>query len=147
MMLNSILRAVIVTTALSLATGMAVARSADLQEPQRTEVVTADASKTSTPTMVRRAIIVGGAHHGWKPVADKPGVLTLTAASSGHEVSVDVLYDATSFQVKYKSSVNMNEEKSGDKVTVHPKVNKWLADLSDDIRGAAVSGATKDKAN
>jgi hypothetical protein len=133
------LRAVLAACALSLATAVAVARTADLQEPSRTEVVVADAAKVSTPTLVRRAIIKGGAHHAWKPVADKPGVLTLTATSGVHEVTVDVLYDANSFQVKFKSSANMNEEKSGDKVTVHPKVNKWLADLHEDIRAAAAS--------
>ena len=132
-------RAILVTAALALATTFAFARSADLQEPQRTEIVVADNAKASTPTLVRRAIINGSAHHGWKPVADKPGVVTLTAATGAHEVTVDVLYDANSFQVKFKSSANMNEEKSGDKVTVHPKVNKWLADLHDDIRAAAAS--------
>lgn len=143
MMFNNSLRAVLVTAALSFVTAMAVARSADLQEPQRTEVVTTDGGKASTPTTVRRAIIIGGQHHGWKPVADKPGVLTMVATTGAHEVTVDVLYDAHAFQVKYKSSANMNEEKSGDKVTVHPKVNKWLADLNEDIRGAAVEATIK----
>lgn len=140
---KSPLRTLALTAVLALATTVAVARSADLQEPPRTEVVTTDGGKASTPTTVRRAIIAGGSHHGWKPVADKPGVLTMVAASGAHEVTVDVLYDAHSFQVKFKSSNNMNEEKNGDKVTVHPKVNKWLADLNEDIRGAADEGATK----
>ena len=131
--------AILVTAALALATTFASARSADLQEPQRTEIVAADNTKAPTPTMVRRAIIGGSAHHGWKPVADKPGVLTLTASTGAHEVTVDVLYDANSFQIKFRSSANMNEEKSGDRITVHPKVNKWLADLHDDIRSAAAS--------
>lgn len=142
-MIRQSLRTVLLTTALAFATTVAVARSADLQEPQRTEVVTTDGGKASTPTTVRRAIIVGGSHHGWKPVADKPGVLTMVATTGAHEVTVDVLYDAHSFQVKFKSSANMNEERNGDKVTVHPKVNKWLADLNEDIRGAAVESAIK----
>ena len=136
-------RAVLVATSLSLVAAMAVARSADLLEPERAEVVAADAARTSTPTLVRRAIIIGGQHHHWKPVADRPGVLTLTASSGLHQVTVDVLYDAHSFQVKYKDSANMNEEKSGDKITVHPKVNKWLSDLNDDIRAAAVDAVAK----
>lgn len=140
---NLSLRTVLVATSLSLVTALAVARSADLQEPQRTEIVATDGAKASTPTLVRRAIILGGQHHGWKPVADKPGVLTLTASSGSHEVSVDVLYDAHSFQVKYKGSANMNEEKSGEKISVHPKVNKWLSDLNEDIRSATVEAANK----
>jgi hypothetical protein len=136
------LRAALVTVALSLAAAVAVARSSALREPERTEIVAIDNAKASTPKSVRSAIIAGGAHHGWKPVADKPGVLTLTAATGGHEVTVDVHYDATSFQVKYKSSANMNEEKSGDQISVHPKVNKWLADLNEDIRSSAVAGVS-----
>jgi hypothetical protein len=143
MMLTSTLRAILLTAALSCATVIAVARSSALQEPARTEIVAVDNSKASTPAMVRRAIIAGGAHHGWKPVADKPGVLTLTASSGAHEVTVDVLYDAKSFQVKFKSSSNMNEEKSGDTVSVHPKVNRWLADLNEDIRSSAVTGVSQ----
>jgi hypothetical protein len=143
MMINPSLRAVFVAASLSLVTVLAVARSTELLEPQRTEVVAADSTKTSTPTLLRRAIIIGGQHHGWKPVADKPGVLTMTAATGVHQVTVDVLYDAHSFQVKYKDSANMNEEKSGDKVTVHPKVNKWLSELNEDIRGAAVDSTIK----
>jgi hypothetical protein len=140
---NLSLRTVLAAASLSLVTALAVARSADLQEPQRTEIVATDGAKASTPTLVRRAIILGGQHHGWKPVADKPGVLTLTASSGAHEVSVDVLYDAHGFQVKFKGSANMNEEKSGERITVHPKVNKWLSDLNDDIRSAAVEAANK----
>jgi uncharacterized protein YhdP len=140
---NLSLRTVLAAASLSLVTTLAVARSTDLQEPQRTEVVATDGGQASTPTTVRRAIIIGGQHHGWKPVADKPGVLTMTAATGAHQVTVDVLYDAHSFQVKYKGSANMNEEKSGDKVTVHPKVNKLLADLNEEIRGAAVEAVVK----
>lgn len=140
---NLCLRSVLAAASLSFVTALAVARSADLQEPQRTEIVATDGAKASTPTLVRRAIILGGQHHGWKPVADKPGVLTLTASSGSHEVSVDVLYDEHSFQVKFRGSANMNEEKSGDKVTVHPKVNKWLSDLNDDIRSAAAEAVNK----
>jgi hypothetical protein len=145
MQFNQSMRTVLVAVSLSLVTALAAARSTNLQEPQRTEVVTADGGKASTPTTVRRAIILGGQHHGWKPVADKPGVLTLMASSGAHEVSVDVLYDAHGFQVKYKGSANMNEEKSGDQITVHPKVNKWLSDLNEDIRSAAVDAVSGSK--
>ena len=140
MKLTPTLRAILATAALSLTTAIAIARSTELQEPPRTEVVLADNTKASTLATVRRAIIAGGARHGWRPVADKPGVMTLSVSSNGHKVTVDVLYDAKSFQVKYKESSDMNEERSGDKIKVHPKVNKWLDDLNEDIRGAAVVG-------
>lgn len=140
MKLTPTLRAILATAALSLTAAIAVARSTELKEPPRTEIVLADSTKQSTLATVRRAIIAGGAGHGWKPVADKPGDMTLSVSSNGHKVTVDVLYDAKSFQVKYKGSSDMNEERSGDRITVHPKVNKWLDDLNEDIRAAAVAG-------
>jgi len=143
MNLKPTLRAILLTGALSFITATAIARSAELQEPPRTEIVTLDNTKASTPTLVRRAIILGGARRGWKPIADNPGVLTVMLSAREHQMTADILYDAHSFQIKFKSSTNLNEEKSGDRTTIHPKVNKWLADLNEDIRSAAVEGASK----
>jgi hypothetical protein len=137
------LRILLLTVALSLVAASAIARSAELIEPQRTEIVTLDNTKATTPTQVRRAIILGGARHGWKPIADKPGILTLNLSTREHEVTVDVLYDAQGFQVKFRSSANLNEQKSGDRITIHPKVNQWLSALNEDIRSAAVSGGSQ----
>ena len=139
MNMNPTLRAILLAASLCVVAGLAAARSADLIEPARTQIVLNDATKPMTPTTVRRAIIAGGSTHSWKPVADKPGVLTLEADSGQHQVIADVLYDAQGFQVKYKRSANMNHAQSGDKVTVHPKVNKWLADLNESIRSAAAA--------
>ena len=139
------LRAILAMAALSFAVATASARSTELQQPPRTEIAAADGAKAMTPTLVRRAIIDGGSRHGWKPVADQPGVVTLTAATGQHEVTVDVVYDAKGFQVKYKGSDNMNESKSGNAITIHPKVNKWLADLNSDILSAAISGSGSSK--
>jgi hypothetical protein len=138
-MINLSARAILVMAALAFTTASALARSTELQAPQRTDIVTVDTTKTLTPTLVRRAIIVGGSRRGWKPVADQPGVLTMTVFSGAHQVTVDVAYDAKGFQVKLKNSANMNEAKSGETITIHPKVNKWLADLNLDILSAAIS--------
>ncbi len=138
--MKAISRALVAAAILSLAARLAVARSAELREPRRTEVVALDATKVSTLTQMRRAIITGGTHHGWKPIADKPGLLTLTAATGAHVVVVDVAYDEHGFQVKFKSSENLDQAQSADnRVTIHPKVNRWLADLNEDIRSTAVA--------
>lgn len=134
------LRALVLVTALSLTAVAAVARSTELvAPPPHTDLATAT---PLTPAQVRKAIIAGGTHHGWKPVADAPGVVTMMAASGQHTVTVDVPYDAHGFQVKFKSSTNMNQEQSGDRISVHPHVNRWLSDLDADILGAAQNAST-----
>lgn len=127
------LRRLLLAAVLSLTAAAAFARSTDLVQPTHTEITTA---KPVTTALVRNAILAGSQHHGWKPVADAPGLMTLEAATGAHTVTVDVAYDAHGFQVKFKSSANMNQEGSGDHVTIHPHVNKWLSDLNDDILAA-----------
>lgn len=133
MTIKTSLRAIALTTALSLTAAVAFARSADLVQPPRTELGTA---KPVTAAQVRNAILAAGPHHGWTLVSETPGVMTLQAATRAHSVTVDVAYDAHGFQVKFKSSENMGQEGSGDKITIHPHVNKWLSDFNEDIAGA-----------
>lgn len=132
------LRAILVTVALSLATAVAVARSTSMIELGRQNAVTADARPITVDAM-RKAIIAGGSVHGWKPVGDQPGVLTLEADSGQHQAVVDVAYDAQGWQINYKSSANLNYEHSDKKTSIHPKYNKWVEQLNNEIRRAATN--------
>ena len=136
------IRALLLAAAMTTATGAALARSAQMVELGRQSIVTADSKPLSVPA-VRKAIIVGGAVHSWKPVGDQPGVLTLEADSGGHQVVVDVSYDAQGYQITYKSSSNMNYEHSDKKTTIHPKYNKWIEDLNSAIHGATLSAKSE----
>jgi hypothetical protein len=138
MKMNSTLRAILFAASLVVGTGAADARSANMLELGRQQIVTTDAAPMSVDA-VRKAIIAGGATHTWKAIDDRPGVLTLEADSGQHRVMVDVAYDAQSYQITYKSSANMNYEQSGARTTIHPKYNKWIEDLSTSIRSAALS--------
>jgi hypothetical protein len=140
MKMNAILRAVLLAATLSTAAGIAAARSATLVEPGRQAIVTTDGKALSVDT-VRKAIIAGGATHGWKPVGDQPGVLTLEADSGQHQAVVDVVYDATGYQINYKSSANLNYEHADKKTSIHPKYNKWVEALDSAIRGATQDAA------
>jgi hypothetical protein len=142
MMKNPTLRALLMAAALTTSTGAAMARSTAMIELGRQSIVTAD-SKPLTLQAVRKAIIVGGSVHTWRPVADQPGVLTLEADSGQHQVVVDVAYDAQGYQITYKSSANMNYEHSDSKTTIHPKYNKWIQDLNSAIRGATLTAKTE----
>jgi hypothetical protein len=137
MKITSTFRAVLLAVSLSVIGGVAAARSSEMVQPGRQDIVAVDQAPM-TVAAVRKAIIDGGAHHEWKAIGDKPGVLTLEASSGEHRVFVDVAYDAKSFQIAYKDSANMNFQQSGTKVTIHPKYNKWIEDLSTSIRNAAI---------
>jgi hypothetical protein len=138
MKMNTPLRAILLAATLSVATGLAVARSTSMVELGRQSAVTADAKPMTVETM-RKAIIAGGSVHGWKPVGDQPGVLTLEADSGSHQAVVDVAYDAQGWQINYKSSANLNYEHSDKKTSIHPKYNKWVEELNSEIRRAATN--------
>lgn len=137
MQMNSTLRAVVLAACLSAVGGLAVARSAEMLQLGRQTIVTPDGQPLSVDA-VRKAILAGGARHGWKPVGDQPGVLTLEADSGQHQAVVDVAYDAQGYQITYKSSAILNFEQTATRTTIHPKYNKWLADLDSSIRSASL---------
>jgi hypothetical protein len=141
MKMNSTLRAILLAAALGAAAGFAVARSTTMLELGRQSVVTTD-GKPMAVDAVRKAIIAGGARHSWKPVGDQPGMLTLEADSGSHQAVVDVAYDATGYQIKYKSSANLNYEQSDKRTSIHPKYNKWVEDLDISIRNATMTGTS-----
>jgi hypothetical protein len=138
MKMNTLARAVVLAASLSSAAGLAVARSTTMIELGRQTAVTVD-SKPLTVDAMRKAVIAGGAVHGWKPVGDQPGVLTLEADSGQHQAVVDVAYDAQGWQISYKSSANLNYEHSDKKTSIHPKYNKWVEELNSEIRRAATN--------
>ena len=137
MKMNSTLPAILLVAMLS-ASGLAVARSSAMLELGRQSVATSG-GKPLTADAVRQAILAGGTIHGWKQVGDQPGVLSLEADSGPHQVVVDVSYDATGWQITYKSSLDMNYEHTDKKTSIHPKYNKWIEDLNADIRRAAAN--------
>jgi len=138
MKMSTTLRAILLTVSLSAAAGLAAARATTMLELGRQSVVTVDA-KPITADAMRKAIIAGGAVHGWKPVGEQPGVLSLESDSGQHQVVVDVAYDAQGWQINYKTSANLNYEHSDKKTTIHPKYNKWIMELNSEIRRAATN--------
>ena len=138
MKMNTFVRTALMAAALSMTAGLAVARSTSMIELGRQTPVTVEA-KPMTVDAMRKAIIAGGSVHGWKPIGDQPGVLTLVANSAAHQAVVDVAYDAQGWQINYKSSANLNYEHSDKKTTIHPKYNKWVEELNNEIRRAATS--------
>jgi len=133
------LRGALLALSLAAAIGPALARSANMVELGRQEVVTFD-GRPLTPDSMRKAILYGGLTRRWTAVGEQPGVLSLQASNGGHQVVVDVAYDAKTYEIRYKSSVDMNYEQVDGKVSIHPKYNQWVKDLSTAIRAAVRTG-------
>jgi hypothetical protein len=99
------------------------------------QVVTMDGQPLPLDAM-RKAILYGALTRRWTAVGEQPGVLSLQASNGKHVVVVDVAYDARTYDIHYKSSVEMDYEKVDGKVNIHPKYNQWVNDLSTAIRDA-----------
>jgi hypothetical protein len=131
------LRGAVLALCLLSACGSALAtRSAvPMLELGRQEIVTFDGQPLTLESM-RKAILYGGMTRRWTAVGEKPGVLSLQASNGGHLVVVEVAYDARTYDIRYKSSVEMEYQDVDGKPTIHPKYNQWVNDLSTAIRTA-----------
>ena len=89
------------------------------------------------PQAMRRVILVAATHHGWQPTADVPGQLTLQVASKDHGATIDVFYDGAGYQIKYRTSAQLDFAVEDGRRVIHPRYNKWITELSNEIRRAA----------
>ena len=106
-------------------------------EPERISVAVRGAGTADDDAAMRRVIVDAAARHGWVVSGDRPGCMTLSVSTREHAATVDVLYDGGSFQVKYRTSVEMDYEVDGGRVLIHPGYNKWVTDLGNEIRRGA----------
>ena len=115
----------------------ASARQAPLIEPERVLLINANPNPM-TDVQVRGAIIAGGREHGWYVTEDKPGQLTLRYDRGGkHTAIITVDYDDKGYQIRYKSSVNLNYEEVNGVREIHPNYNRWIQILIRSINANA----------
>lgn len=122
---------IILTLALSLASGPALARSTYLVEPPP---VTAQCDLSEAD--MTEAIVSGGSVRGWRPVAKTPGNVELRyiKGANKHSLTVNVGYTKNTFAVTYKDSTNLNYKvKKNGKRVIHPRPIGWMSNLSNDI--------------
>ena len=130
-------RVVAVLMAAMVSTAAFAGRTLPLIEPGRVALHASAASAPVAARDVRRAVLTGGRLHDWQLKNEAPGVLTLEAGHGTHRVTVDVNYDATGYEIKYRDSVEMNYDVEDGKPVIHPKYNKWVMDLDSAIRSEA----------
>jgi hypothetical protein len=88
-------------------------------------IVPSTSGKSMTQEQVRAAIIRAGSALGWQMKDEGPNKLVGTLNLRTHTAVVDIPYSATTFSIKYRSSVNLDE--SGG--SIHKNYNGWIQNL------------------
>jgi hypothetical protein len=122
---------------LAFAAGAARASAQALLEPARVELAVRGAQAAPDAAAMRRVILGAAQARGWQLTLEAPGSLRLHVASREHEATIDVLYDAAGFQIRYRTSAAMDYEVDGGRTFIHPRYNKWVTELSNEIRRGA----------
>lgn len=122
--------------ALAALLGVAHARTVPLVEQERVALVSTGAALT--PELVKQSIVRGGARYEWTVVNEQPGKIQLKHNKQNkHEVTVEVSYDASGFQIRYVSSVNLNYSEKNGAPVIHSIYTIWLANLTRAITAEA----------
>jgi hypothetical protein len=102
------------------------ARQADMLVPPRV-VLQAAGDAHQAAQSIHDAIVAGARAAGWSVTAEADGKVTLWFSKQGkHEIVVDIVYDATGYELRYVSSRNMNYEQRPGSIEIHPNYNRWI---------------------
>ena len=102
---------------------------------------------------VKKAIEIGGTNSGWRFLNAKPGHMIGTLDIRTHKIIVDIFYTPKSYDITYKSSVEMkvycNKEAKDNKIVtvtgparrtckggpeyINPNYRVWVDDLNKNI--------------
>ena len=110
------------------ATALVGCASAPIMNVEGAAVTTAS-GKTLTREQVREAIVRAGGTLGWKMADEGPNMLVGTLLIRTHTAVVEIPYSTTSYSIKYRSSVNL-DERGGN---IHKNYNGWIQNLTRDI--------------
>jgi hypothetical protein len=92
-------------------------------------VVAAPAGKPLTNEQVRAAIVRAGSALGWQMSDEGPNKLVGTLVLRTHTAVVEIPYTTTNYSIKYRSSINLNEQGG----TIHKNYNGWIQNLTKGI--------------
>ncbi len=82
--------------------------------------------KQMTKEQVRSAIVRAGSALGWQMKDEGPDKLVGTLVLRAHTAVVDIPYSASSYSIRYRTSINLDE--SGGKI--HKNYNGWISNLN-----------------
>lgn len=110
--------------ALALVVALAGCNSVPILNVDHSPIANA-AGKPLSRDQVRGAIVRAGAALGWQMKDEGPNMLVGTIALRTHSAVVEIPYSASSYSVKYRSSMNL-DEKNGN---IHKNYNGWIQNL------------------
>jgi hypothetical protein len=84
------------------------------------------AGKPVTQEQVRGAIVRAGSALGWQMKDEGPSMMVGTLVLRTHTAVVEIPYSTTSYSIKYRSSINLDE--SGG--SIHKNYNGWIQNLN-----------------
>lgn len=79
-----------------------------------------------TREQVRSAIVRAGSALGWQLRDDGPNTLVGTLTLRTHTAVVEIPYSPSTYSIKYRSSVNLNEAGG----SIHKNYNGWIQNLT-----------------
>ncbi|MDR0762662.1 MAG: hypothetical protein LBF13_06405 [Campylobacteraceae bacterium] len=113
--------------------GMFYAGCSAAQQPlynvQGSQVQSFDGKKL-TKVQVEKAILQAGNQRGWVMKKIKDGVISATLYVRNHMALVEINYSATSYNITYKNSQNLNY----DGTNIHKNYNSWIRNLDNSIQ-------------
>lgn len=93
------------------------------------------APQGTTMDRITEAILASGVNRGWKMTVLKPGLIRgKIVVNDKHTVEVDITYNEKDFSINYVNSINMNYNFSNSVYYIHPKYNRWVNILKEDIQ-------------
>jgi hypothetical protein len=91
--------------------------------------VAAPQGKPVTHEQVHAAIIRAGAALGWQMADEGPNMIVGTIVLRRHTAVIEIPYSTTSYSIKYRSSVNLDEANG----LIHRNYNGWIQNLTKGI--------------
>ena len=117
---------------------VAWASAQPLVEADRVQLLTRASVEIADPAAVHQAILEAAGQRAWKIQDDKPGHVLMLAQTGTHVATVDVDYDGAGFQIKYQGSQDMDYAVEDGHPVIHPRYNRWVTTLSNEIRRSVV---------
>ncbi|WP_039057317.1 hypothetical protein [Enterobacter sp. Bisph1] len=101
------------------------------------EQIHSTVSTGHTAEQVKTAILKAGQKREWIMSEAGPGVIKGRLQSRDHSVEVSIPYSATSYSIKYESSMNLKSSEG----RIHKSYNRWVHNLDNDIQLNLSAGA------
>lgn len=113
-------------------------RTAPLTNIENMPVVTGS-DKAPSADQVRQAIVYAVNSAKWTATPAQDGkMIASIEVRNKHTLTVEIAYNATSYSIRYKDSINLNHGFEEDVEVIHPNANKWMVNLKEAIRNELI---------